>query len=173
MEKVVYEGKIAKVTEEVIAGTNWERVYFPDGVIIFPMNEKGQILLVEERRPHENPPIRIKAVSGILETERGSPEENAQWELQEEIGFKAQHLEKLMVMKGSGTTSNTQHFFIARGLIASKLPNPDGEDSILGLKAYDPDELLKAFMNDELKWSISTLGFFRLYHHLKSSSSND
>lgn len=166
MEKLVYKGQIAQVTEEVIGGINWERVYLPSGVIIFPINDLGQVLMVEEKRPHETPPLRIKPVSGILESDKGSPSDNAQREMQEEIGFKAGSLENFWTMKSSGTVNNEQHFFIARDLIPSKFPNPDGEDTIMSIKAYGLEELKEKFMNDEICWSMSTLGFFRLLKHL-------
>ena len=167
MEKEVYKGQIVRVTEEKIEGINWERVYLPSGVIIFPINEKGQILMIEEKRPHENPPRRIKPVSGILELDKGSPEENAQREMQEEIGFRAGTMEHFWTMNASGTVNNQQYFYIARDLIPSKLPNPDGEDTIMDVKAFDLEELKNKYLNDEIKWSMSTLGFFRLYQHLK------
>jgi ADP-ribose pyrophosphatase len=167
MEKIVYQGKIVKVTEEIIDSINWERVYLPDGVIIFPVSEDNQVMMIEEKRPHENPPKRIKVISGILESSKGSAAENAQRELQEEVGFKALELELLMTLKASGTVSNSQHFFIARHLVPSKLPNPDGEDTVISINWYGLDELYSMFMKDELKWSMSTLGFLRLYHHLK------
>jgi 8-oxo-dGTP pyrophosphatase MutT (NUDIX family) len=169
VEKKVYEGQIVTVTEEEIENINWERVYLPNGVIIFPMNENGQILMVEEKRPHENPPFRIKPVSGILETDKGSAEENAQREMQEEIGFKAHKMENFWNMKASGTVNNLQYFFLATDLTLSKLPNPDGEDTIISVKAYDLEELMRMYLKDEIRWSLSTLGFFRLYHHLKAA----
>lgn len=167
MENEVYKGQIVRVTEEKIEGINWERVYLPSGVIVFPINEKGQILMVEERRPHENPPVRIKPVSGILEPEKGSPEENAQREMQEEIGLKAGIMENFWTMKSNGTVNNEQYFFLARNLISSKLPNPDGEDTIIQIKACGVEELREKFLKDEIKWSMSTLGFFRLLKHLE------
>ena len=167
MEKEVYKGQIVRVTEEEINNTVWERVYTPDGVIIFPITDDGKIILIEEKRPHENPKVRIKAVSGILEHDKGSPLENAQREMQEEIGFKATEMIPLMTMKGSGTINSTQYFFIAKGLIPSKLPNPDGEDTILGMKAYEPQELIDLLMKDQMRWSMSTLGIFRLIETLK------
>lgn len=166
MEKQVYKGQIINVTEEVIDGINWERVYLPSGVIIFPINDKGQVLMVEEKRPHENPPVRIKPVSGILEIEKGSPEENAQREMQEEIGYKAGKIENYWTMKSSGTVNSQQHFFVARDLLPSKFPNPDGEDTIMSVKAFELEELKQMYLNDELRWSMSTLGFFRLLQHL-------
>jgi ADP-ribose pyrophosphatase len=166
MEKEVYKGKIIRVTEEEIQGIVWERSFLPDGVIVFPIDNQGRILLVNEKRPHENPPHRIKPVSGILEPEKGGPEENAQRELQEEIGFKASSLEHLWTQKASGTVNNQQHYFIARDLIISKLPNPDGEDTIMNIVAYTPRELFDLLMEDKIRWSLSTLGLFRLFKHL-------
>jgi 8-oxo-dGTP pyrophosphatase MutT (NUDIX family) len=166
MEKEVYKGHIVRVTEEKIEDITWERVYLPSGVVIFPINEKGQILMIEEKRPHENPPRRIKPISGILELDKGTAEENAQRELQEEIGFKAGSLENFWTMQASGTVNSQQLFYIARDLVPSKLPNPDGEDTIIAIKPFELDELKSKFLNDEIKWSMSTLGFFRLYQHL-------
>lgn len=166
MEKEVYKGQIIRVTEEKIDHILWERAYVPDGVIIFPITDQGKIILIEEVRPHETPPLRIKPVSGILEPDKGTPMENAQREMQEEIGFKALEIEHLWTMKGSGTINSQQHFFIARKLVPSKLPNPDGENTVLGLKEYAPQELLEILMRDEIKWSLSTLGIFRLLRKL-------
>lgn len=166
MEKEVYKGGIIRVTEEKIGEIVWERAYLPHGVIIFPITDEGKIILINERRPHENPPERIKAVSGILEPEKGSPEENAQREMQEEIGFKASRMELLWHHSGTGTINSDQYFFIAKGLIPSKLPNPDGEETILGTMAYTPAELLEMLKTDKIRWSLSTLGIFRLLQSL-------
>lgn len=166
MEKEVYKGNIIRITEEKIGEIVWERAYLPHGVIIFPITDDGKIILINERRPHENPPERIKAVSGILEPEKGSPEENAQREMQEEIGLKASQMELLWHHSGTGTVNSDQYFFIARGLSPSKLPNPDGEETILGTMAFTPSELLEMLKNDKLRWSLSTLGIFRLLQSL-------
>lgn len=162
MEKEVYKGQIIQVTEEKIQGIVWERAYLPHGVIIFPIRDDGKILFINEKRPHENPPHRIKPVSGIYEPDKGSTIENAQRELQEEIGFKATHMELLWTMKSTGTVNNEQHFFIARGLIPSKLPNPDGEDIVMEIIAFSPEELKNKLMREEIRWSMSTLGAFKL-----------
>ncbi len=166
MENEIYVGKIIKVTEEMINGITWERAYLPNGVIVFPITGDGKIILVKEKRPHENPPLRIKPVSGILETSLGSPEENAKREMQEEIGLNSNRIELLWTLKSSGTVNNEQHFFVARELFPSKLPNPDGEDTIQEILEFSPNELLELLLQDKLKWSMSTLGIFRLLQHL-------
>jgi ADP-ribose pyrophosphatase len=162
MEKEVYKGKIIKVTEQFIEGISWERAYLPDGVVIFPITDEGKIILINEKRPHENPSTRIKPVSGILEYDKGTPLENAQREMQEEIGFKAKKMELLWHLKSSGTINNEQFFFVAKGLTPAKLPNPDGEDTILELLEFSPEQLMEKLLKDEIKWSMSTLGIFRL-----------
>lgn len=172
MEKQVYKGKIIRVTEEEIDHVVWERVYLPDGVIIFPITTDGKIILIEEKRPHETPNRRIKPVAGMLEIEKGSPEENAQREMQEEIGLKASHIELIMELRGTGTVSNKQYFFMATGLSKSKLPNPDGEETIIRTIEYTPDELLEKILRDEIKWSMSTLGIFKLLLKLKGENAN-
>lgn len=162
MEKTVYQGQIIKVTEEKIGDITWERAYVPHGVVIFPITDDGKIILINEVRPHETPSVRLKAVSGILEYDQGTPEENAQREMQEEIGFKALSMELLLHLQGTGTINHEQFFFVARGLIPSKLPNPDGEDTILGMATFTPEELREKLRRDEIKWSLSALGMLRL-----------
>jgi 8-oxo-dGTP pyrophosphatase MutT (NUDIX family) len=129
------------------------------------LTEDGKVLMVEEKRPHENPPVRIKPVSGILEENKGTPEDNALREMQEEIGLKGE-LECFWILKGTGTINHTQYFYIARKLVPAKIPNPDGEDTIISVKAYSLEELLGMYQKDEIKWSMSTLGFFRLLQRL-------
>jgi ADP-ribose pyrophosphatase len=167
MENKVYSGHIIQVTEEVIDGITWERAYLPNGVIIFPIDENGKILMIKEKRPHEDPPFRIKPISGMLELDKGSPEENAQRELQEEVGFKAGELENFWTTKSTGTVNHVHYFYIARNLTLSKLPNPDGEDTIMEVIPFAIEDLMQKFLNDEIRWSMSTLGFFRLYQMLK------
>lgn len=167
MEKEVYRGQIIKVTEESIDGIVWERVYLPDGVIVLPVTDEGKILLVKEKRPHETPNVRIKPVSGILERDKGTAEENAQRELREEMGYRAETLEPLLTLNGNGTVNSSQYFFVARGLTPDKLPNPDGEDTILSVEAFSPDEILESLRNGRLKWSHSTLGILKLVNSMR------
>ncbi len=169
MEKEIYKGSILRLTEERIESTVWERVYLPSGVIIFPITNEGKIILIKERRPHESPQMRIKPISGILESEKGTPLENAQREMQEEIGLRAERMELLWTLTSTGTVNNTQYFFTAHGLSSSKIPNPDGEDIVLEIIEYDPQELLSAILEDKIKWSMSTLGIFRLFKSLRLS----
>lgn len=167
MQNEVYKGQIIRVTEEEINHTVWERCFVPDGVIIFPITKEGKIILIEEVRPHETPNVRLKPVSGILELDLGSPLENAQREMQEEIGYRAEKLTPLLTVNSSGTINSSQYFFVAEDLVKDKLPNPDGDDIILAQKEFSPSELEELVWEEKLKWSVSTLGIFKLLKFLK------
>ena len=161
MENLKYKGQFISVTEEEIDGIYWERAYLHDGVIVYASDNDGHFYLILERRPHEKPAQRLKMVTGIYETEF-SLEENVNRELQEEIGKKAKEIELLLSVKSSGTINTTTHIVWARDVYDSKLPNPDGEDTIMEIQKVSFSNLERMILNHEIKWSLSTLGFFKI-----------
>jgi 8-oxo-dGTP pyrophosphatase MutT (NUDIX family) len=169
MEEIKYSGKFMRVTEEVIDGVVWERVYVGDGVQIFPITKDGKIFLIEEKRPHEKNPIRLKFVTGLMDKEGEDPLETANRELQEEIGYKASNLEVLIHREASGTINNNFYQIIATGLSESKIPNPDGEDTIVSIKAYSIDEIIEMLNNEILPWSMGALGIFKIRELLSNN----
>ena len=150
------------MTEELIEGAVWERVYLNDGVQIFPINEKGEIYLIEEKRPHERYPTRLKFVTGLMDQSDEDPLITANREMQEEIGFRADHLELLNHRISSGTLNNNFYQVIATKLHVSKLPNPDGEDTIVSIKAYSVEEILKLIEQTKLPWDMGALAILRI-----------
>ena len=164
MEKTVYKGKYIQVTEEVIEGVNWERCYLRDGVVVFTQMNNGKFLMIQEKRPHEDIKLRWRFVAGHIEPKL-SVEENVNKELQEEVGFKAKSINVFYSVKASGTVNNRVYFAWAKDLEVSKIPNPDG-DVIVATAEFSIEEIYQKFMSDELAWSLTTLGFLRLYHKL-------
>jgi ADP-ribose pyrophosphatase YjhB (NUDIX family) len=142
-------------------GVCWERAYLHDGLIVYAMDDENYFYLIMEKRPHETPSHRLKMVTGIYEPEFGL-EENVNRELQEEIGKKAREIELLFSVHSTGTINTTTHIVWAKGLSDSKLPNPDGEDTIMEIRKVSYHQLEKMVMNNELRWSLSTLGFFKI-----------
>ncbi len=160
METTVWEGRFIKVTTETILGDVWERAYLPHGVIIYPVTDEGKILFIREKRPHETPNVRIKPVTGMREFHL-SPAENAQKEMREEIGFKAQVLEEFWTYQVSGTTNATTHYFLAKGLTPDPLPNPDG-DIIEAILPLTPEEVDAKIASEEIRWGGGVMGWLRL-----------
>lgn len=162
MERTKYSGKFIKVTEELIAGQTWERVYLNDGVIVYPIDKNGKIIMIEESRPHEIKPIRLKFVTGLKDIPTEDPITTANREMQEEIGYKGSHLEVILHRQASGTVNNHLDLILATGLSHSKLPNPDGEGTILAIKAFTIKEIKSMLDSGELAWSFAILGVFKI-----------
>ncbi len=167
MENPAYQGKFVRVTEEEIEGSVYERVYLRHALTVLPIDNKGRVLFIKERRLHETPSIRWKPVTGFLE-EYGTVEENANRELQEEIGKIADSIQPYFHVRHTGTLNLEQHFVIARGLRDNKLPNPDGENSIIEVAALGLDEILKRALDGE--FARGTVGFvlMKLYYEIKN-----
>lgn len=162
MENVMYEGNYIKVTEEVIDGNNWERCYLRNGVIVYAIDNDGKFIMINEKRPHESEKVRLRFVAGHME-EGLNEIENANKELREEIGLRANRLEKFFELKTSGTINNSVSFVLARDLVSDPLPNPDG-DVVLSIEKYTYEELFQMILDDKLRWSTAILGFLRLHH---------
>lgn len=165
MEKTKYSGRFIKATEEDINGKTFERVYIANSVFIIPFTEDGKMLFIKEKRPHEKPSIRWKLVTGFYE-DNASLEENVNRELQEEIGKKALKIKHYLTIKLTGTINETRRYAIATHLVDSKLPNPDGEDSILKVKPLSLDDMLKKTLKGKLSMGSTGYALLRLYHDI-------
>ncbi len=165
MEKIVYNGKFIKVTEEEIEGKTYERAYIIEPIIILPFNKKGELLIIKEKRLHEKPKIRWKLVTGVYE--KGvSLEENVNRELQEEIGKKASKIKHYLTVKTTGTLNETKRYFIATGLTDSKIPNPDGEDSIIKVKPLSLEKVVEKTLKGKLSTGTTGYVLLKLYHDI-------
>ncbi|MDP2907835.1 MAG: NUDIX domain-containing protein [Nanoarchaeota archaeon] len=165
MEKTVYNGKFIKVTEEEIEGKTYERAYVIEPIIILPFNEKGELLIIKEKRLHEKPKIRWKLVTGVYEKDV-SLEENVNRELQEEIGKKASKIKHYLTVKTTGTLNEVKRYFIATGLIDSKIPNPDGEDSIIKVKPLSLEKVVEKTLKGKLSTGTTGYVLLKLYHDI-------
>ncbi len=160
-EKLVYDGKFVKIKEQKIKENTWEKIYLHGGIVVYPFNSDGDLLLVKELRPHETPQLRLKPVTGIFE-DQYSIFENANREMQEEIGLRAQSFEIVFETKSSGTINNFQYFVKATNLEKSKLPNPDGEESIQEIIEVSFDSIIKKLLTGEIAYRNSYLGLMQM-----------
>lgn len=162
--QVVYQGKYVQVQEEQKAGHTWEKIYLPGSLLIFPITEEGKILFIKEERPHENPSVRWKPITGFYE--EGDLEENTNRELQEEVALKANIVEPFLEMKTSGTLNVTTYVALAWELEESFLPNPDG-DVILGIEALSLEEIIDRTMTGEFERGIGAYAYLRLQEEVR------
>ena len=160
MEEIKYQGKFIKVTEEKIEDNIWERVYLQNGVQVFAIDHDNKFLLVEEKRPHEIHPTRLKFVTGLMDDNETDPLLTANRELQEEIGYKAQDLKIINHRHTSGTLNNHFYQILAKDLVPSKIPNPDGEDTIVKIHRFSMTEIKLLLGHGKLPWDMAALAIF-------------
>lgn len=97
------------------------------GVTVVPLTKDGNILLVREYATGAGE-YQLGLCKGGIEPGQ-SPEETAQRELQEEVGYKANRLDKLAeVFLHPGYSTAKSHIFLARELQESKLAGDEGEE---------------------------------------------
>lgn len=162
MEEWKYRGKFVQVSELKKEGKVWEKVYLPHAVVVFPITTENEIVMVLESRPHETPDTRLKFVTGHIDHGE-TPLKTAAREIQEEVGFKADSFEEIMVHSSTGTVNSKFYYYLASELSLSKLPNPDGEDTILEIRKIQLKELKRMFYAGEIHWGLATLGIFRIF----------
>lgn len=172
-EKITYSGRFVQVKESLIDGHIWEKAYFPDSLVVFPITEDNEIIMIEERRPHENVEIRLKFVTGHIHEDDGDVLTTANREMMEEIGLQAKELHEFKKLESSGTINSNFHYVIARGLSPNKIPNPDGEDTIVAIHRTPIMKLKAMLFEEKLPWSVSTLGLIKILNAFEKDSSLD
>lgn len=127
-DRLLYEGRHLSLRQR----GSWEYVERrgrAGGVMIVAVTDEGRLLLVEEDRP----PVEGRVASlpaGLAGDERPEEEsEAAARELREETGYEARELRFLGGGPSSpGLSSETVHFFLARGL--RRVGEPSEEEAI-------------------------------------------
>ena len=97
-------------------------------VVVVPVDSNGEMVLVRQFRYPVGETL-LEAPAGNIE-DGELPEECAQRELQEEIGYRAESLERLgSFWMSPGYCTELMHAFVARGLSPSSL-DPDDDENI-------------------------------------------
>lgn len=149
----IYEGKIISVRVDTVElpdrkYSKREIVEHPGAVGILPVTEKGEIILVKQfRKSVEDTLLEIPA--GKIEPEE-SPEMCAQRELEEETGFVAGNIEKVLEFYTSpGFSNELIYIYLARNLSQGE-PNPD-EDEYIEIVYLTIDEAIAKIQKGEIK----------------------
>jgi ADP-ribose pyrophosphatase len=123
-------------------------VNHPDAVTILPVDAQGNVIFIKQYR-HPAKQTLLELPAGTLEGKE-APEVAAQRELQEEIGMKADKLEKLASFYlAPGYSTELMHVFVATGLQASTLPQDD--DEVIEVAPLAGSEALAKAASGELK----------------------
>ena len=148
----IFDGKILNLKLEYFQKDDKilkrEIVEHKDAVAIFPIDEDGYIYLVKQYRfPIQEYFLEIPA--GLVEAGENY-KETALRELQEEIGFSSNNLEKIFEGYTSvGFCNEKIVIYRADSLFFSKLP--EDEDENLSIVKIHFDDLKKMYSNGEIK----------------------
>jgi ADP-ribose diphosphatase len=130
-KKQIYKGKIISLRADTLKSLGrpshtWDIVEHPGAVVIVPITDEGDILLVKQwRRAAEK--ILLELPAGTLENGE-PPLLCAQRELQEETGYRAHELIPMGgFFSAPGFCTEYLHLFLAKGLYPSPLPHDDNE----------------------------------------------
>ena len=131
--EVVFRGRVVGVRVDAAALPNGrtarrEVVEHQPSVVIVPIDSNGDLVLVRQFRYPVGETL-LEAPAGNVE-EGEEPKDCAQRELQEEIGYRAESLERLGAFWMSpGFCTEMMYAFVARGLSPSAL-DPDDDENI-------------------------------------------
>lgn len=170
--QIKYKGKYLELhtwSQKLLNGgfTEFEKVTRRPTVSIIAVTN-NEVILINEHR-YESNKIVSKFPAGFLD-DHEKPEDGAQRELQEEVGFKAGKLTLIGKTEDRSTFSFPEYVFLAEDLTTSKLPYDEGE-SIIDVYTLPKNEVAKRILNNELYYSFTSFVFLKhFWSELKDSA---
>ena len=166
-----YKGAILDFYQDTmeIDGTHtavWDFISHKGAAAVVPVTEEGKILMVRQyRNALERYTLEIPA--GALDAVEEPGIECAGRELEEETGFRCEHLEWLITLRTTVAFCNERiEVFVAKDLIPSQ--QHLDEDEFIELKAYTLEELKVKILTGEIEDSktVSALMAYAVKYHL-------
>lgn len=170
-EEVIYSGSYVQLTELKIADKLYEKAYIRNAVIILAIKEDGSLIMVEEKRDHEDKQsiIRTKPVTGFID-DGDTWQETAHKELQEEVKLDARQLLLLQKVTNQGNINVEHYYVVATGLFKSAIENPDGEETITHIKSIRLQTIIDQIMDGSLPSNSDNLAFLLLKEAILNKS---
>ena len=165
--KIEYSGETISLRSDFIelnSGIQIKRniVEHPGSVVIIPLTEDGNILMVSQWR-HAIQDHLIELPAGHIDYGE-TPEKAAYRELQEEIGFKPGKLISLSkIWVAPGWCNEKIHSYIALDLIVSKL-KPDYDENITVLE-FETGKIYQMIKDGEIVDSKTIATFMMFYEN--------
>ena len=163
--QTIFEGKkfavrVDEITTEPGQTYKREIVVHPGAVVMIPVTDDGQIILVQQWRRAVGK-VLYELPAGTLEKDE-PPLETAKRELQEEIGFKAGKITSLGgFYSAPGILTEYLHLYLAENLTESRL-DPDAHEKI-EVHTMPLEQALAMIERGEIEDAKSITGLYRYY----------
>lgn len=155
-----YQGKILKVyTDHVEVNgreSNWDYVHHNGGAAVVPVTKGGKILMVRQYR-NALDRYTLEIPAGALDSTKESGIECVARELEEETGYRSEHIEWLVTTHSWVAFTNEKvEIFVAKDLVPSK--QKFDEEECIELEEYTIDELKEKIFKGEITDSKTVAG---------------
>lgn len=142
-----------------------------NAVIIIPVNEKEEVVFIEQyRETIEN--IALELPAGMIEIGE-EPEEAAKRELEEETGIKAKKIEYLTsCYTSAGYTSEKIYIYLAKDFEYGK-QNLDETEEILSIRKIPIQECMKMILEDKMDHASVYIAIQTYYYKYHSGGNNE
>lgn len=160
--KTIYQGQYVQLQEKILHDEVYELVHLRAAVIVFARNDQGKFLFIRELRPHENPSIRLKPVTGFID-DGDDWLTTAHKELREEANLVSGNIELIRHLPITGSVSTDKYFALATQLSKDLEPisNPDG-DVIKEIMYLSLEEAIELTLTGDMPLVFDSLGLFLL-----------
>ncbi len=131
-QETVFSGRVIETRVDTLLMPDGKQitrevVQHPGAVAIVPIDTEENVLLVRQYRYAAGQSL-LELPAGVVESGE-SPDDTAQRELQEEIGYASNNLRALGgVYSSPGFCTEFLYLYIARDLVPSRLPGDEDED---------------------------------------------
>ncbi|MBD2123827.1 NUDIX hydrolase [Trichocoleus sp. FACHB-262] len=173
--RMVFEHKWCRVRQDTVRLANQQLIddYFvvvrPDVVLVLAITPNQEVVFVQQYR-HGVEEILLELPAGTFDPETESPEVAAQRELQEETGYRAEHLVKLATLHDNPVKDTNQiHLFLAQNAFVFAEQNLDMTEAI-EVVLIPVEELSERIWNGEICVSGTIAALFLGMQFLKVST---
>ena len=140
-----YQGNILKIYEDTVLANgheaHWDYIHHDGAAAVLPVTDEGKILMVRQYR-NALDRYTLEIPAGALDYPEEAKIECAYRELEEETGFKTEHLEYLLSINTTiAFCDEAIDVFVARNLIPSK-QHLDPDENIQ-VEEWELEDLLK------------------------------
>ena len=147
-----YQGNILKIYEDTVLANGheakWDFIHHDGAAAVLPVADDGRILMVRQYRNALNR-FTLEIPAGKLDDPKEPKIECAYRELEEETGFKTEHLEYLMSLTTTvAFCDEAIDIFVAKDLIPSK-QHLDADESI-DVEIWEVKDLLELIYSGKM-----------------------